>query len=405
MSHDVLLWPVVALLAAMGVLLAIFVAHAVVLCLASLVAHAMKHGDAPARSTDVRFAVLVPAHDEEQLVRGTVRSILQADYPRQLITLVVIADNCRDGTARVAREAGATCLERTDDVRRGKPHALDWAIAQLDLDAFDALVVIDADTLVDGKFFRRMAAHLADGERALQGYFGIANAGQSWLTRLSFVPAALKYRLSFPGKRLLGLSCPLAGNGMCFEIGIIREFGWRAYSLTENWEYWSQLALRGIRVGVAADAIIYSEVARTLALGETQRMRWMKGRIGTLCDYGGKLLASGITGPSLLKLDAVIELARPSHAMLLVWNVAYLAAAWLLSLWDAALFPFAAFAAVLLALQALYILAGFLSDRPPPGAWLALLMVPWYLAWKLMVSMRALTTMRDRSWIRTRRND
>jgi cellulose synthase/poly-beta-1,6-N-acetylglucosamine synthase-like glycosyltransferase len=250
-----------------------------------------------------------------------------------------------------------------------------------------------------------MAGHLAAGERALQGYFGISNPGQSWLTRLGFIPAALKYRLCFPGKRLLGLSCPLAGNGMCFEIGIIREFGWRAYSLTENWEYWSQLALRGIRVGVAADAIIYSEVARTLALGETQRMRWMKGRIATLRTYGKKLLTSGITEPSLLKLDAAIELARPSHAMLLVWNIGYLAVAWLLGVWNAALIPFAAFAAVLLALQALYIFAGILSDRPPPGAWLALLMVPWYLIWKLMVSLRALATMRDRSWIRTRRND
>jgi cellulose synthase/poly-beta-1,6-N-acetylglucosamine synthase-like glycosyltransferase len=405
MNHAIVSETLWVLLLVGGAVLAIFVAHAVLLCLLSLYAHLFRRGRAPARMSDVRFAVIVPAHNEEKLIAGTVRSILQADYLDHLIKLVVIADNCVDGTARVARDCGATCLERKDDLRRGKPYALEWAIERLDLDCHDALVVIDADTRIDPMFFDRMAAHLGTGTRALQGYFGVSNPDQSWLTRLSLLPAALKYRLCFPGKELVGMSCPLAGNGMCFEIGIIREFGWKAYSVTENWEYWAQLALRGICVGVAADAVIYSEVAKTLSSGESQRMRWMKGRIGTLRDYGARLLVAGLREPSLLKIDAVIELARPSHAMLFFWSLAYLAVTLPLAQWDAGFVPLAVLAAVIVGLQALYFLAGFLWDRPPLSAWLALVMVPWYLAWKLLVSIRAILTLRDRKWIRTRRND
>jgi cellulose synthase/poly-beta-1,6-N-acetylglucosamine synthase-like glycosyltransferase len=392
-------------LALAGLVLAFFVAHGLLLCVLSLVAHAIDRGRTVARTADIRFAVVVPAHDEEKLIGGTVRSVLAADYPRGLLELVVVADNCRDQTARVATDHGATCLERSDATRRGKPYALEWAIERLDLDRHDALVVIDADTRVDGLFFERMAARLQTGRRALQGYFGVSNPEQSWLTRLSLLPAALKYRLNFPGKDLANLSCPLAGNGMCFEIGIIREFGWKAYSVTENWEYWAQLALSGIRVGVAADAVIYSEVANTLSSGQSQRMRWTKGRIGTLRDYGGRLLWGGITGPSLLKLDALVELARPSHAMLFFWSLVYAAFALPLAAWRPELAAFGMLGVILVAAQATWFLAAFVWDRPPLRAWLALLMVPWYLAWKLLVSLRALLTLRDRTWVRTRRND
>src|SRR5690606_10093754 len=106
-----------------------------------------------------RLLFLVPAHDEALLIEGCVRSILAMDYPADRREVVVIADNCTDGTADLARTAGATCLERADTERRGKPWALAWALERVDLGAFDAVVIIDADSLVDPSFARAMARH------------------------------------------------------------------------------------------------------------------------------------------------------------------------------------------------------------------------------------------------------
>lgn len=395
----------VILLLAPGVVLGAFIAHQLVFLFLSLIASLRRPATAASSACDTRFVVVVPAHDEEGLIAGTVRSILDSDYPVSRIELIVIADNCTDRTAELARANGAVCLERTEPQLRGKPHALDWLISRLDLTKYDALVIVDADTRVHREFLRRMSAHLQSGPRALQGYFGVLNPDQNWLTRLSRLPGTLKYRLYYPGKELAGLSCPLAGNGMCFGIEIIRAFGWKAYSLTENWEYWAQLTLHDIRVGVAADAVIYSEVPVSLSAGRSQRIRWMKGRIETLRNYGGRLLRDGLREPSVMKLDALLELARPSHAMLLTWSLVY--AGILLILWSLgqAQAAIVLFAAALIALQLGYFLAGFVLERPPLRAWLALLMVPWYLLWKLAISLRGVLGMRDRTWVRTRRND
>jgi 1,2-diacylglycerol 3-beta-glucosyltransferase len=396
----------ISILLLLGALvLGIFVASQLLLFLLSLVALARGRNVAPQRDPTTRFVVIVPAHDEQLLIAQTVDSIMQSDYPTELRSLMVIADNCTDGTAEIARAHGARCFERAHATLRGKPYALDWMIQQLDLSQYDALVIIDADTRIAPDFLRAMERHLRRGERALQGYFGVLNPDQTWLTRLSLLPGTLKFRLHFPGKEVLKLSCPLAGNGMCFDIDIIRRFGWKAYSLTENWEYWVMLTLAGIRVASAPDAKIYSQVAGSLASGGSQRMRWMKGRLQTLKSYGGKLAARGLREPSLVKLDALLEVARPSHAMLFVWSVVYLGVTAALCRYNADYFGFLVAAAAIVGFQLVYFLVGFAIDRPPLRSWVALAMVPWYLAWKILVSMKGLASLRDRAWVRTKRHE
>jgi cellulose synthase/poly-beta-1,6-N-acetylglucosamine synthase-like glycosyltransferase len=351
-----------------------------------------------------RFVVLVPAHNESKLIAQSVESIVACDYPRDLFELIVIADNCIDDTAVRARHAGATVFERDDLTQRGKPFALNWAISRLDLDRYDAIVIVDADTAIDRHFLRAMDAHLAEGEQAIQGFFGVANHDENWLTRLSVLPASVKFRLHFPGKRALGLSCPLAGNGMCFSVDVIRRFGWRAFSITENWEYYVMLTLQGVVTTSAPEAIIYSQVARSLKLGETQRLRWMKGQIETLARYWRPLLIQGLRESSVTKLDALIELVRPSHANLVFVTFAYLTLCVVLRWFGLDMQAWLVLAFVLLALQALYFLIGLALERPPLRTWLALANVPWYIAWKLGVSLRGLLTLSDRTWIKTDRN-
>lgn len=351
-----------------------------------------------------KFAVLVPAHNEALLIEETVRSFSASRYPDGLCTIYVIADNCSDKTADIAAAAGARVLERRDDNLRGKPYALAWALDRIEPGSFDAVLIIDGDTAVDPDFLAAMAVHVKAGAHAVQGYFGVLNPNENWLTRLGVIPAAIKFRLHFPGKIAAGLSCPLAGNGMCFSREVIERFGWNAFSLTENWEYYIMLTLRGYLVTAAPEAVIYSQVARSLKLGEPQRMRWMKGRMETLRRYWWPLVSQGLTRPGLRELDALVELARPSYSMLFIWSVAYLALCAVASATGTVGVAWPIGAGILVVAQAAYVVAGVVAARQGMATWLALAAVPFYLGWKLVVSLKGVLTIRDKTWVKTTRH-
>ncbi|HCF58181.1 MAG TPA: glycosyl transferase family 2, partial [Myxococcales bacterium] len=130
----------------------------------------------PAVAPTARFDFLVPAHDEEGGIARTVRSLLAVDYPAELRRVVVVADNCSDRTAERARQAGARVIERRDPERRGKGHALALAFEHSLQEGFaDAVVVVDADTVVAPNLPRAFAAHLAAGAQAMQAEYGVLN--------------------------------------------------------------------------------------------------------------------------------------------------------------------------------------------------------------------------------------
>ncbi|MDP9491879.1 MAG: glycosyltransferase family 2 protein, partial [Actinomycetota bacterium] len=119
--------------------------------------------------------VLVPAHDEEQLIRETVGSLLAAEYDTSRRRVVVIADNCRDATASAARAAGAEVWERTEPARSGKGPALAWALERLRQEPdWELLVIVDADTRVDGRFLAALNDRVDAGAEVVQAEYGVA---------------------------------------------------------------------------------------------------------------------------------------------------------------------------------------------------------------------------------------
>ncbi|MBT2970602.1 MAG: glycosyltransferase [Candidatus Thiodiazotropha sp. (ex Ctena orbiculata)] len=363
-----------------------------------------KHEQA-AVSVDNKFAVIIPAHNEELLIGGLVESINRSDYPQDKLKTYVTADNCSDGTAEIATAAGAECRIREDLDNRGKPYALNWLISNIDLDEHDAYVIIDADTIVDINFFREMNISLEQGHKVVQGYFGVMNPDENWLTRLSILPGILKFYLHFPAKNRLGLSCPLAGNGMCFHNSIFKEHGWNAYSIAENWEYYIQLALAGKKVVSNENAVIYSQVTNNLKSGVTQRQRWQSGRMDTVSRYWRDLLDKYQKTKEFYLVDALIEVVRPSHAILFFGSTAFF-------LITAALFVLAGVSylslfilsiAILLS-QVLYFLYGLVLQKAPMKTWLSLLMVPYYLLWKFIISVKGAWKKKEKEWVRTKRH-
>ncbi|MBI5548426.1 MAG: glycosyltransferase, partial [Deltaproteobacteria bacterium] len=220
----------------------------------------------------LRFDLLVPAHDEAANIAATVKSLLALDYPASLRRVVVVADNCRDETARLAAEAGAAVWVREHRQRVGKGHALAFAFSRCLAEGWsDAVVVVDADTLVSPSLLQAYSARLEQGARALQADYGVRNPDDSWRTRLAAIAFALFHTVRSLARERLGLSCGLRGNGMCFTTGLLREVPYAAFSLVEDVEYGLRLGEAGQRVWYADEARVYGEMVSTAHASASQR--------------------------------------------------------------------------------------------------------------------------------------
>lgn len=348
-----------------------------------------------------RLIFLVPAHNESTMIERCVRSLLSMHGPVSDRRVLIVADNCTDDTAARARACGAECWERTDPERGGKPQALAWAIQRLALAGWDAVVIIDADTEVDSGFSAAVARAMPLEDRLVQSYFATLNEWDNWLTRLAGLLARCRYEVTYPLKARAGLNCPLTGNGMIIGARILEADGWRHFSITENWEMYADFTARGVPIGYCRGALIRSHEVENLEQGGTQRRRWLAGRLQVLAAHAGRLLRSRAIGP-LQKLDALTELASPSPILHVLGVGVVMGLAWLLR---AA--PGAQLALVLAPLSLLPLVLAtvlVLVHHPEPGATLrALAMVPVYAAWRLVVALKTLFTLRDRTWKKTER--
>ncbi|MBF6590204.1 MAG: glycosyltransferase [Ktedonobacterales bacterium] len=346
------------------------------------------------------FALLVPAHDEEAVLGRLLASLQALDYPIARREVFVVADNCADATAAVARAAGANVYERSDAQRRSKGHALAWLLGKLEAEGryFEAYVVVDADSALSPDFLMRMAEALAAGAMAAQAQYRVLNADQGGAAGLRALAFALFNHVRPLGRSSLGWSAGLKGNGMCFRRETLTRAGWNAYALAEDVEYHATLLLAGFRVAYVPGAIVASEMPTSLRQARSQQARWERGRLELARRHVPSLLRRFARTGDIALLDAAMEIVLPPLA-LVVCGVALSAAAALVTRWP----PVIWLAIGLCVALALYLGAGALLARLPPRAWLSLAGAPAYVLWKSGVYVSALATRGASRWVRTER--
>ncbi len=378
--------------------LAVMVAYLDILSIASLL---WRRSPTPV-SPRFRFAMLIPAHDEELLLPRLLRSIAEMQYPPTLYDVHVVADNCSDRTAAVAAGAGATVHERSSDqTARGKGFALRWLLERLrgHTPGYDAYVILDADSVVSQNFLLVMNAHLARGDTVIQSYYGVLNHEESWASALRYAALALYNGLRPRGRDALGLSAGLRGNGMCFTAAVIDRFGWDAFTLAEDAEFHLRLVESGIKVAYAGQATVLAEMPVTLEQSRSQNMRWERGRLQMLRAFVPRLLAQGLRRRDPVRLDAIAEQLVPPLSVLTGASLLAVVVTGLLrarSAWRLAL-------AVALG-QTAYVVTGLVLVRASPRSYLTLLTAPLYIAWKVWLYALAALGRHDTQWIRTRRH-
>ena len=228
-----------------------------------------------------RFAAIVSARNEEGVIGELLESLRRQNYPAELLDLYVVADNCTDDTAGVARRAGAFVYKRFDNVHKGKGYAMDYLFHRLKEEGkqdYDGYFVFDADNLVDPNFVREMNRTFDKGYDALTCYRNSKNFGANWISAGYSIWFLREARfLNFP-RTLLGTNCHVSGTGFLVSAKVIEENGgWPFHLLTEDIQFSVDCAVRGRKIGYCDKAVIYDEQPTTFQQSWDQRLRWSKG--------------------------------------------------------------------------------------------------------------------------------
>ncbi len=343
-----------------------------------------------------RMAVVIPAHDEAASIVRCVRSIAACDSPGNgtAVSIVVVADNCLDSTAALAQAAGARVIVRIDNVRRGKGLALADAFATLLAEGFDAVVVVDADTVVEPNLLVEIAALLAAGADGVQTRYGVLNPSVSIRTRLMNV-ALMAFNVLRPrGRDRLGVSVGILGNGFALSRATLEAVPYDAQSIVEDLEYHLRLVRIGRRIEFADRTTVRADMPAAGPGASTQRARWEGGRLRMLADHSAGLAAGILRGNTRLVEPLLDLLLLP-----LAFQVALLLATLAIPFAPARIYAVAA-----LAIVVIHVAAGIIVGGGNFDDFAALAAAPFYIGWKLAMSPLIFRMARhNASWIRTER--
>jgi 1,2-diacylglycerol 3-beta-glucosyltransferase len=352
--------------------------------------------DAPAQ---LRFAVLVPARDEEAMIATTLDSLSGLDYPDNRCDVIVIADNCCDRTASVAADAGATVWVREAGETGGKGAAVAWALARLRSSGprVDAVVFVDADCLVSRNLLRAVEARMRRGAEAVQVTYGVANPDATWVAGLRYASFALVNLVRPRGKAALGLSSGLFGTGMAFSRALLARHPWTARSLVEDQEFHLAIVAAGERVVFAPEAWVRSPMPTSLRRARTQQLRWDAGRRDLIRRFTPRLLRLGLHRRDAAQLHAALEPLVPPQSLLFAAN----AAGVLLALPASSRVRRVAFANA--AAQIGFVVGGLSLVGVPATVWRALALAPALVVWKVALTARLWFGHAPTGWVRTER--
>lgn len=352
------------------------------------------------------FAVIVAAHNEEQVIAPLLENLKLLDYPKELFDIFVICDNCTDRTADIVRAHNLYAMERFNSEKRGKGHALEWMFEKLwqRKRQYDAVVIFDADNLVSRNFLREMNEKLIGGSKVVQAYLDTKNPYDSWVTISYAVTYWFMNRMWQLARYNLKMANSLGGTGICVDTDLLKEMGWNATSLTEDVEFTARCVEREIYPSWAHNAIVYDEKPLTLASSMKQRLRWMQGHFYCARHYFWPLLFKSARTRNLSQFDAALYLFQPMRLLIVALTTLMLYLQVATPLYDqlglTKTLPNWFWWAINIALYAQTPLA-MMIERVPLRGYLGLLAYPVFLITWIPVTVVAFFTSNNTEWSHT----
>lgn len=350
-----------------------------------------------------RFLVFVPAHDEGEYLRPTLRSLHALDYPSDHFHIVVIADNCTDDTAAIAEQEGCEAWRRTDPNLRGKGHALTWAFQQVAALPFDAVVVVDADTLASVNLLRAFDRDAGRGYVAMQARDNLEFPLDTppWLRLISRATKnAEDIYVTSPRSRLR-LYQGLQGTGFCLSTQTLMNVPWHANSICEDLEYGLELAKQGVSVHFVEDASVAAVMTGQVKHASGQRQRWAGGTYALIAKSLPGFFARAFQKWDWKSLELCIYLITLSRIPLFLLTVfsgilLVIERHSVDSLW------WILFGCAVL-LQSIYVLAILSTNRKESSLGRMIVGLSVYVFWISFQHLSALLNLRRARWNRTER--
>ena len=255
-----------------------------------------------------KYAVLISARNEEKVIANLIETIKKQDYPQKLIKIFVVADNCTDNTAQIAKDAGAIVFERFNKNQVGKGYALDFLLQKIQKEyskeKFDGYFVFDADNLLRPNYITEMNKTFSDGYEVITSYRNSKNYGDNWISAGYALWFLRESKFLNESRMLLGTSCAVSGTGFLFSNKVIQRYGgWKFFLLTEDIEFSVNNIINDVKIGYCGTAILYDEQPIKFSQSWNQRMRWAKGYLQVIKKYGLKLAKKSIFDLSFSAFD------------------------------------------------------------------------------------------------------
>lgn len=240
-----------------------------------------------------KYAVLIAARNEETVIGNLIDSIKDQDYPGDCVSIFVVADNCTDSTAAIARENGAVCYERFDSEHRTKGFALQFLVRQIardyGIEAFEGYFIFDADNLLKRDYITRMNEAFDAGEKIITSYRNTKNFSDNWISASYGLHWLRTIRTEHRARSLFRLATRIQGTGFLFANELIRD-GWNYTSLTEDRAFCADAVANGYTITYNHAAEFYDEQPTDMKIAMRQRIRWARGHLEAFVETGPQLL-------------------------------------------------------------------------------------------------------------------
>lgn len=246
-----------------------------------------------------KYAILIAARNEEPVVGNLIESINRQDYPKELITTFVVADNCTDRTAQIAREKGAVCYERFNETDRTKGFALQFLFDRIEEDygrsSFEGYFIFDADNLLNIDYVSRMNDAFDSGEKIITSYRNTKNFDNNWVASTYALHWMRSVRYNHRARSVLRLATNIQGTGFLFSNELVKD-GWKYTSLTEDRAFTADAVAHGYEISYNNDAVFYDEQPTNLRIAMRQRIRWSRGHLLAFLEFGPALFKNIFVG-------------------------------------------------------------------------------------------------------------